>query len=512
MESVPEVPRGTKVKGSTGEPMSEVYSGIGRSHVKGSSQYVESRQLPPKDREMGMEGQHIITTRKNTTDRARARKPVSKRSNKPGSHARRSRVASYAMSDYSPTETSSSESDEHCTSDNDTECDLSKLVSAQHVRPNPDFGPKLPPFTGKESWEVWFNRFSAIAERRGWSKDRKLDEILPRIQGVAADFVFVQLPRSTLQSYRALTTELENRFRKIESAKSYAAKFSKRTQMSDESVETYAAELKRLYDRAHANRDKETRQEDLTRKFFDGLLDDQSRQVEYFKDPKTIDESVSLVVDYLETRQRSHIPSFNSDKRSKVRFAKNDNYQNSDEPMDNQQSSRASKSPATRFQKNNKVDNETNENAHKSNHAQVMSPPHGTNSSANNGAIMGTLEKILDIMVKQANAPPKVQNYGPPPNTLNTGPPHSGRNFGATNNTRNMGPYNGTRNSGSSPNSYNTNSSSGRGPRPNPGPYICYRCGEAGHFIRECPLTMTGQFSVSTHVSPSPSEGNVGSN
>ena len=109
--------------------------------------------------------------------------------------------------------------------------------------------------------------------------------------------MFVQLPRSTLQSYRALTTELENRFRKIESAKSYAAKFSKRTQMSDESVETYAAELKRLYDRAHANRDKETRQEDLTRKFFDGLLDDQSRQVEYFKDPKTIDEYVSLVVE-----------------------------------------------------------------------------------------------------------------------------------------------------------------------------------------------------------------------
>ena len=182
--------------------------------------------------------------------------------------------------------------------------------------------------------------------------------------------------------------------------------------MSDESVETYAAELKRLYDRAH---DKETRQEDLTRKFFDGLLDDQSRQVEYFKDPKTIDESVSLVVDYLETRQRSHIPSFNSDKRSK----------------DNQQSSRASKSRATRFQKNNKVDNETNGNAHKSNHAQVMSPPHGTNSSANNGAIMGTLEKILDLMVKQANAPPKVQNYGPPPNTRNTGPPHRGRNFGS---------------------------------------------------------------------------------
>ena len=27
-----------------------------------------------------------------------------------------------------------------------------------------------------ESWPVWFNRFSEAAERRGWSKERRLDE------------------------------------------------------------------------------------------------------------------------------------------------------------------------------------------------------------------------------------------------------------------------------------------------------------------------------------------------
>ena len=49
---------------------------------------------------------------------------------------------------------------------------------------------KLPNFTGKESWKVWFNRFTEIAERRRWSEEDKLIELLPRLQGAAGEFVF----------------------------------------------------------------------------------------------------------------------------------------------------------------------------------------------------------------------------------------------------------------------------------------------------------------------------------
>ena len=48
-----------------------------------------------------------------------------------------------------------------------------------------------------------------------------------------------------------------------------SAQFSYRSQKTSESVEEYAAEIKRLYYKAHANRDKETRREDLLRKFLD---------------------------------------------------------------------------------------------------------------------------------------------------------------------------------------------------------------------------------------------------
>ena len=51
---------------------------------------------------------------------------------------------------------------------------------------------RLPPFRGNEgteSWQVWYNRFADIADNRKWTKEKKLDEIIPLLHGDAADFV-----------------------------------------------------------------------------------------------------------------------------------------------------------------------------------------------------------------------------------------------------------------------------------------------------------------------------------
>ena len=91
----------------------------------------------------------------------------------------------------------------------------------------------------------------------------------------------------------------------METKKTFGAQFSKRNQKVSESAEEYATELKRLYDKAYSQRDSETRQEDLLWRYLDGLYDDKARfQVEYVKEPKTIDEAVFYVVDFEETRRR----------------------------------------------------------------------------------------------------------------------------------------------------------------------------------------------------------------
>ena len=160
---------------------------------------------------------------------------------------------------------------------------------------------KLPAYTETEKWKVWFNRFESVAKLAEWTDNEKLQQILPRIQGTAADFVFGQLPETTLSDYQKLVREIEGRFDTIESSRTYKTKFSHRNLENGESVEEYSAELKRLYDKAHPNRDTVIRQEDLVTRFLFGLKDENARKhVELNREPKTIEEAVHHVVTYQE--------------------------------------------------------------------------------------------------------------------------------------------------------------------------------------------------------------------
>ena len=88
---------------------------------------------------------------------------------------------------------------------------------------------------------------------------------------------------------------------------------SNRDQKPGETPESYAAELKRLYDKAHSGRSTQVRCEDLLRRFFDGLRDEEAKvQVEFVKTPPDIDSAVAEVVNFLVTRKCSK-PTSHSD-------------------------------------------------------------------------------------------------------------------------------------------------------------------------------------------------------
>ena len=107
------------------------------------------------------------------------------------------------------------------------------------------------------------------------------------------------------------------------------AQFSKRDQHQGEAVDEYAADLKRLYNKAHP--DPETRQEDLLRRFLNGLLDERARfQVKYVKEPKDIDDAVYEMVNFMETQRRS-VPSTQERKNRHPTCAVNNPYCESDD-------------------------------------------------------------------------------------------------------------------------------------------------------------------------------------
>ncbi|KAH3868752.1 hypothetical protein DPMN_031904 [Dreissena polymorpha] len=68
-------------------------------------------------------------------------------------------------------------------------------------------------------------------------------------------------------------------------------------------MEEYAAVLKLLYYMAHSYRDKRTRNEDLVRKFLNGINNEDLKcKIKFHKDPKNIDEAVYYAVYYVQIR------------------------------------------------------------------------------------------------------------------------------------------------------------------------------------------------------------------
>ena len=85
--------------------------------------------------------------------------------------------------------------------------------------------------------------------------------------------------------------------------KTFISKFGNRQQKPGERVEDYAAEFKRLYDKAHSKRNLETREENLLRKFLDVLAySDAQFHVEYVNDQKILTRlSYRLLYNFEET-------------------------------------------------------------------------------------------------------------------------------------------------------------------------------------------------------------------
>ena len=81
--------------------------------------------------------------------------------------------------------------------------------------------------------------------------------------------------------------------------------FAARRQQVNESIDSFTADLKRIYDKAYARHDSKTRDEDLLRKFLDVLQDTKADfHVESVKDPKNIDTTVDEVINFQEVHKK----------------------------------------------------------------------------------------------------------------------------------------------------------------------------------------------------------------
>ncbi len=334
-----------------------------------------------------------------------------------------------------------------------------------------------------------------MARLRGWNERQKLDELMPRLQGNAGEFVYEMLSAATRSSF-----PLNSRFRIIESRKTFTAQFNNRAQKQNESAQEYAADLKRLYDKAHAHRSLETRQEDLLRRFLDGLGDEKTRfHVEYIKEPNTIDEAVFEVINFQETRRKPNFKEAQYDyhhRKTNRRIGEESESEESDTPSEEIaiETARIARAQGKRSQAITNKSHASGEGKQEDAKAQSQ----GADSlEATLKEILQSLEKLtlsvegLDKRVSKLEAAkPKArsgtyqQKQGSP---LAKGIPA----------------HNAPRN-GLPPNHFQSDRA-----------FICFKCGREGHFARECPNipVLTGQMQLAVQHPPPALEqtGNEGS-
>ena len=324
----------------------------------------------------------------------------------------------------------------------------------------------IPPFTDKESWQVWFTRFKEIAKRQGWSDEQKLDILLPKLQGEAGRFVYEQLGSKVRNNYKKLKRELTNRFRKVENPKTYGSLFSTRNQKATESVETYAAELKKLYDKAHAKRDAKTRDEDLLRRFLDGIQDNKaSFHVEFVKDPRNIDEGVDEVINFQEVRKKQG--------KSARKIALVD-YSSTDE---SDMEERVARAPGRPPKAQIATKDPTMEHDDKSSNSELKDTLSLMTEQLNQ--LKEQTEEWKEFQKRQSE-----QNENALPNTS--------RRFPAPGSTAVRRPFRPLNDQNSS--NWQTVNRPGNQPRRVP---TCFKCNQPGHYMKDCPL-MLGQMQISS--------------
>ena len=343
--------------------------------------------------------------------------------------------------------------------DGTEESDLESLATSQIVRPKQRKGnhtaiARLPAFTGKEKWEVWINRFEAVARLQDWNNKGKLQELLPRLQGAAGDFAFDQMSENTLNSYSKLVNELKNRFGVIENKKTYRVQFNRINQKTGETVEIYATELKRIYEKAYTNRDARIRQEDLLQRFLMGIGNDKARiHIELNKDPKTIEEAVQEVITFMETtKYPQHDDEQYSNKRRFVRQVTRTEKDTSDWKTGKLNGKR----PLT-TQKEQKAD-------------------YGA-STCHQSVDMQQIQQMFEKMYEEKRKNEEQASFGIPQGRRHF---NTNNNHNTNNDMKRQYPNEHMRN-----NSFQKEKAQ-MGQSSQSQPFLCFYCGQPGHYARQC--------------------------
>ena len=153
-------------------------------------------------------------------------------------------------------------------------------------------------FDGKTAqWSDYIAQFRTIANYNGWDEEEKAMNLVMSLTGQAREII-TSLPPFVIQNFDLLQEILQRRFDPAEMVSAHRTEFQNRKRKPHESAADFAYELKRLVAKAHPEYDIQTREDRALDQFILGLSDLEMRKHIQFSHPKTLDQAISLAVEY----------------------------------------------------------------------------------------------------------------------------------------------------------------------------------------------------------------------
>ena len=130
----------------------------------------------------------------------------------------------------------------------DAHSDLSIALLAQQFPPLPNFSGG--DASSEDSFQDWIGQLELVAETYRWSKQAKLMNLITCLRGEAFQF-FRSCSKQQKSDYDSLVAELKHRFTPVRIQSVQTSLFHERKQGQNESVDSYAQNLKSLFHKAY---------------------------------------------------------------------------------------------------------------------------------------------------------------------------------------------------------------------------------------------------------------------
>ncbi len=157
-------------------------------------------------------------------------------------------------------------------------------------------------YDGKSSWEDYYVQFEMVAEINEWSTHTKALELATSLRGSAMG-VLTDLDVSQRRDYEVLVTALAARFEPANTAEIYRAKLKGRMRGKSETLSELAHHIRHLTRKAYPSVDLHVREHLALESFIESLNDGEMEWFIFQSKPKGIDQAVETALEFEAFRQ-----------------------------------------------------------------------------------------------------------------------------------------------------------------------------------------------------------------